>query len=90
MMAWKLNDQEIIKLLDNLIGPIEAYGDSSTDEKVLQNLKTLIDVTNWCLDGVAQASETRHRLEYSMRNVGETAFSAMCEWREWLTERMNE
>lgn len=87
-MAERMNEHEIIKLLDNLIGPVEAYGDSAVDEKILKNLKTLIDVTNWCIDGVAQASETRHRPEYSMRAVGETAFSAMCEWQLWLTERI--
>ena len=47
-MSDKLKGHEIIRLLDNLIGPVEAYGDSAADEKVLQNLKTLIDVANWC------------------------------------------
>lgn len=89
-MADKLNDHEIIKLLENLIGPVEACGDSNADEKAMKNLKTLIDVTNWCLDGVYQAAWTKNRIEWSMKEIGETAFSAMCEWGEWLTERMNE
>ena len=83
-MANKLTENEIIKLLDNLIGPTEAYGDSAVDEKILFNLKTLIDVTNWCLEGVKQSAGTSHRLEDSMRRIGETAMSALLEWEEWI------
>ncbi|MBQ1776638.1 MAG: hypothetical protein IIZ93_00630 [Acidaminococcaceae bacterium] len=89
-MSDKLKGHEIVRLLDNLIGPVEAYGDSAADEKVLQNLKTLIDVANWCIDGVNQSSGTRHRQEHSMRKIGETAFSCLCEWREWIDERIKE
>lgn len=85
-MANKLTENEIIKLLDNLIGPTEAYGDSAVDEKILKNLKTLIDVTNWCLDGIQQSSRTRHNTEYSMRKIGETAYSALLEYADWIRE----
>ena len=83
-MANKLTENEIIKLLDNLIGPTEAYGDSAVDEKILSTLKTLIDVTNWCLDGVKQSAGTLHRPEDSMRRIGATAMSALLEWEEWI------
>ena len=89
-MADKMNSHEIIKLLDNLIGPVEAYGDSATDKRVMENLKTLIDVTNWCLDGVNQSSWTRHRPEKSMREIGETAFSALMEYEDWIRARREE
>lgn len=85
-MANKLTGNEIIKLLDNLIGPTEAYGDSAVDEKVLKNLKTLIDVTYWCLDGLKQSSETIHREEGSMREIGATALSALLEYEDWIHE----
>ena len=81
---------EIIKVLGKLIGATEAVGDSAIDHKVEGNLKTLIDVTNWCIDGVNQSSWTRHRPEGSMRDVGERAFSALEEWRDWLTERIEQ
>lgn len=84
-----MDSNEIIKLLNILIGGTEAVGDSSIDTIIEANLKTLIDVTNWCLDGVAQSSETRHRFEGSMRNIGERAFSALDEWRMWLQERVD-
>lgn len=81
-----MNDKEIIKLLEILIGQTETIGDSAVDDKIESNLKTLIDVANWCMDGVSQSASTRHRPEYSMRKVGERAFSALCEWEEWLKE----
>ena len=38
---------EITKLLDVLIGKTEAVGETNEDKRRLDNLKTLIDVTNW-------------------------------------------
>lgn len=83
----RLDSGEIIKLLENLIGATEAVGDSWADEKIEKNLMTLIDVTNWCIDGVAQSSETKNRTEWSMRRIGERAFGALLDWKEWLAER---
>lgn len=89
-MGDEFTDREIIKLLDKLIGPTVATGNSDADERVMRNLRTLIYIGNWCLDGLAYAAETRHRPEQSMRDIGETAFSAMDEWRQWLEERIKE
>ena len=86
----KLNSKEIIKLLDILIGGTEPIGETNYDDKVLHNLETLIDVTNWCLDGVMQAAEFIHRPEYSMNKVGFQAQCAMQEWIDWMCERMEE
>ena len=83
-----MNDKEIIKLLEILIGQTEAIGDPAVDDKIESNLKTLIDVANWCMDSVSKSASTRNRPEYSMREVGERAFSALCEWEEWLKERI--
>jgi len=83
-MANKLTGNEIIKLIDNLIGPTEAYGDSAVDERIHANLKTLIEVTDWCLDGVHQSSETIKKPEFSMRLVGTTAYKALERWADWL------
>lgn len=86
----KLNSKEIIKLLDILIGSVEGIGETYHDEIVLKNLQTLIDVTNWCIDGIAQASEQIHRQEYSMHKIGFTAQCAMQEYHDWLTERIED
>lgn len=82
----KFTEPEITKLLDTMIGPTDAYGDSAVDSEHLENLRLLIDVTNWCLDGLMWASGTRHRPEHSMREIGETAFSALMEIRQWIKD----
>ena len=89
-MKEKLTSKEIIKVLDTLIGPTEAIGDSAADHAIEHNLMTLIDIVNWCLDGVSDSASTRYRFEGSMRDVGERAFTALDEWRNWLDERIKE
>ena len=86
----KFESKEIIKLLDHLIGNTIAVGESNADEKTLENLKVLIDVTNWCLDGVHQSSETIGRPEWSMNLVGFTAKGALDDYRVWLNELWDE
>ena len=82
----KLNSQEIIKVLDALIGKTEAVGDSWKDDEIEQNLMMLIDITNWCLDGILFSSNTRDRIEYSMRIVGDRAYSALLDYKKWLND----
>jgi hypothetical protein len=82
-MYGKMTGSEIIKLLDIVIGSTNATGSASVDDERLKNLRVLIDVTNWCLDGIKQAAETRHRPENSMREIGETAFGAIAEYKDW-------
>lgn len=82
----KLDSNEIIKLLEILIGETEAVGDSAQDKEIEKNLMTLIDVTNWCLDGIMQSAETRDRIEYSMRIVGTRAYGAMLDYKKWFDE----
>jgi hypothetical protein len=79
----KLNSGEIIKVLDNLIGETTAVGDFVTDTVIDYNLRNLIDITNWCLDGIAQSAVTRHSFNNSMRQIGERAFSALVEYRDF-------
>lgn len=86
----KLDSQETIKVLDALIGRTEAVGDSWEDEKIEENLRTLIDVINWCLDGVYQSSSTRDSVEYSMRVVGSRAYEALLDYKKWLDEMLDE
>lgn len=86
----KFESKEIIKLLDHLIGNTEAVGETNADEKALENLKVLIDITNWCLDGVHQTSESCGRPEWSMNKVGFEAKCALDEYRVWLNELWDE
>lgn len=88
----RLKSNEIIKVLEVLIGEVEAVGDSNADERRLENLKTLIDVTNWCLDGLVSAMESgQGRVEYSMKEIGYTARGALdYYYRIWLNNLLGE
>lgn len=86
----KLNSIEIINLLDNLIGQTEAVGDYTQDDEIEKNLMTLIDVTNWCLDGIMQSSETCGKVEYTMHRIGWRAKCALADYLKWLKERVED
>ena len=89
-MTDRFTSREITKVLGTLIGGTTAVGDSTLDHEIEENLKTLIDVVNWCLDGIADSANTRHNYQGSMRDIGERAFSAMCGWQAWLTDTIYE
>lgn len=86
----KFSHNEIEKLLDVLIGNTEPVADSAIDEKINENLMLLIDTVNWCLDGVYDAARHRKSSYGSQRSVGERAYAAMLEWKEWLENVENE
>ena len=82
---------EITKLLDVLIGKTEAVGETNEDERRLDNLKTLIDVTNWCLDGLQFAMASGYgRAEYSMAEISYTAQCALDEYGRWIADILDE
>ena len=82
---------EITKLLDVLIGKTEAVGETNEDKRRLDNLKTLIDVTNWCLDGVQFAMASGYgRPEYSMAEISYTAQCALDEYGRWIADILDE
>ena len=82
---------EITKLLDVLIGKTEAVGETNEDERRLDNLKTLIDVTNWCLDGLQFAMASGFgRAEYSMAEISYTAQCALDEYGRWIADILDE
>jgi len=89
-MGRGLKSDEIIRVLEVLIGGTEPVGDEAVDAQHEENLKTLIDVTNWCLDRVNFAAEHRHSLYMSERRPAERAFGAMGEWHQWLGEQFEE
>ena len=90
-MGVKLKSNEITKVLDVLIGEVEAIGETNADERRFDNLKTLIDVTNWCLDGLQFAMDSgQGRAEASMHMIGYTAQSALDEYKTWLNELLGE
>lgn len=87
----RLKSNEITKVLEVLIGEVEAVGESNADERRLDNLKTLIDVTYWCLDGLEFAMESgQGRVEWSMQKISNTAQKALDERKTWLNNLLGE
>lgn len=90
-MTRTFETSEITKLLDVLIGQTEAVGETYEDERRLDNLKTLIDVTNWCLDGLQFAMESGYgRAEWSMAEISYTAQCALGEYGTWIDDTLDE
>ena len=88
-MNRNFESKEIIKVLDAMVGRTEAVGETREDKRRLDNLKTLIDITNWCMDGVRFAMESgKGRQESSMHEISWTAQLALDEYRTWLTETL--
>ena len=85
-----MESRTIIQVLDKLIGCTTPVGDSIVDEARLKNLKILIDVINWCLDGLLFSAEHRHELEYSIRENAETAYSTLDQIKTWCEEVLEE
>ena len=84
----KLTGNEIIRLLEVLIGSTAAVGEMNMDNKIMENLKILIDVGDYCLDKLYLASTTCGRSEASMHEIGWTARCAMDEWKNWLEAKL--
>ena len=83
--------KEITKLLNVMIGDVEAVGETNEDNRRLDNLKTLIDVTDWCLDGLQFAMASGYgRAEYSMVEIGWTAQRALDEYNRWTADVLEE
>lgn len=75
---------EITKLMNVMIGGTEPYADSAIDEKIDSNLRTLIDVINWCLDGMYDAARYRKSEYRSAMDIGERAYASLLQWKEWI------
>ena len=90
-MSRMFETKEITKLLNVLIGNVEAVGETNEDNSRLDNLKTLIDVTNWCLDGLQFAMDSGYgRYESSMAEISYTAQCALNEYGAWITDILDE
>ena len=90
-MSRMFETKEITKLLNVMIGDVEAVGETNEDNRRLDNLKTLIDVTNWCLDGLEFAMASGYgRPEWSMAEISYTAQCALDEYGTWIAEVLDE
>ena len=84
---------EITKVLNALIGNIEPVGDTIIDDQRYDNLVTLADVTDWCLDGIQILTKYADRPENSMSRAGSDAINYLKVLRNninrWLGDTEN-
>ena len=82
--------ETLFELLGEMVGCPDPIGDEYADEVSYNSLMRLIDVTIWCLSGIAHTARYADRPEASMRKVGRQAYAAMVDWRDWLDEELEE
>lgn len=85
-MNNKLTANEIIRLLNVLIGSVCPVADSSIDRSINENLMTMIEVANWMLGYICGSASHRHSPYGSVKNIGERASAALLDWKEWIEE----
>ena len=83
-MSRRFESSEIIKMVDFMVGDVRPAADSAIDREVKENLKTMIDVVNWCLTEMYESASNRKSPYGSAMDIGELAYSALLEWEEWL------
>lgn len=86
----QMTSREICKLLEIVVGETEPIADSAIDPVREENLKTLIDIGDWVLDGLLYTAEHRKDFYYSSQAIGERAYATMLEWKEWLAQKEEE
>lgn len=80
----KLSSDEIINVIEALVGSCAPVGETNADKIVMENLKTVIDIGDYCLDKVFLASTACGRPEASMHEIGWVARCVMDDWKSWL------
>jgi hypothetical protein len=75
---------EMIDIVKKLIGPIEPIGDSSTDEKRLENLREFIKLAREMIDGLKSVEKNSKSHMGSVSFAGKTAKVFLDEIKEEL------
>lgn len=83
----RMTSEEIWKVVKALVGNVSATGDSAVDAKREENLDTLMDLMEFCLDEIAYASTSRNSQESSMRSIGRKAMKYLAESAEWFNAK---
>lgn len=71
-------------MVDFMVGGVHPAAESNIDREVKENLKTMIDVVDWCLTEMYESASNRKSPYGSAMDIGEHAYSALLEWEEWL------
>lgn len=85
-----LTSDEIINLLENLIGNTEPGCDETLDRYVAHANEQVIDVGNWVLDTIRATAKYCGRPEMSAHKIGFDAKCALMDWRNWIDSVLNQ
>ena len=69
----KTKQMTVCEVVHKLIGPVVAVGDSSQDEKRLENLREMIELAEYTIHRIGLAANNKYRPEASMKKSGEVA-----------------
>ena len=69
----KLDSEQIVNVIDALVGDIEAYGESHIDMAHRENQKVLTEVVDTLIWSLVKNTHYAKRAEYSMKVIGEDA-----------------
>ena len=74
----------ILSVTRELIGETEPCGDSAIDSERMKNLDKLIFVVDELLRVVKTAAIGKDRIEGSMKDIGEKAYTELIEWHDYI------
>ena len=61
---------EIKDVVDKLVGKIDPVGETNTDEKRLENLKTMCALVDSLVTDIWYVAQNKDRCEYSIKQAG--------------------
>ena len=79
-----MNSEVIIEVLDRLIGSVEPYGSTQIDAERLENLETLLEVTDECIKKIADVAKFINRYEYSIKEMAYRAYEYLADLNDYL------
>lgn len=83
-MKEEMTADEIIRVVDRLIGGVEPTGDANVDKQIQKDLEKTIDLIWYLIDGVRRSATYINSYEYSVRMVAQTATGALHELMDWI------
>ena len=86
----KLSSDEIVKILNIVIGTTQACGMHSVDKDILENVQILAEVTDTLVGWLMLSAETFDSSNMSEREIGEAAMFALTGIKEWIEEWIDE
>ena len=81
-----MNSEILLEIIMKLNGQVNSVGESNSDEKRFENLKTLTDLHDKITREIYEASLTADRYEASMKKIGKYAKEYLQSLEDWIPE----